>query len=904
MVGAKEALVEPIPMKNQRPAMVRAARTRPVCAILLGALIALTAALSPAPATAQQQGQQPGGQPNGALADADTNGQDSVHLSRFSEPVELRVLIDYISTTLGVNILIDPGLSGQAVAISGDMVIPKSKLFQFLQLMLEPNGFVVTYEPDLDTYNIRAGAEVPFNLDGQLATTIIIPTPMITPSALQSAIDSAIGTPQTARVSYIDELGVIISTGSPRANDQLRLIVDQILDQLGAQTLNFFTLENIAATEVRDRLLSLVGSGGTSGARTTARGGGAAPVTGAGASTGALSNLDSRLSIPNWGNQLIYKGTPEEAEKFALYLAMVDVPDTITIERYAAGAMTDLITSIGSSRGLGPVSGSGAGATTGAAFNAGRAQAAGATASTATGGSHFVIVDAESGIFLYYGTPAQHAVVRELIDKHAGQVTPDLVVVEFYKLKHATAPDVADVLSGLLDITTSSVSDQRSPFLPPAVGAQRGINRLSSQNPGATEAEDAALAEQQAAANEAGVATLGDTEGVSVTADEPNNQLIVRATLKQQADIARIIDRIDQRRPQVYIEARIISVSAGDDFSLTVDTALTDPDSDIPTFTNFGLVEYGDSAVPTGLAGITSALIKNNYIPIIINAIANESDGRTESNPHMLVNDNEEAQLNSTTNQSFAQTTQTAGNPTTTSVGGSASAGTTLTVRPQISAGGYIKLEYSIELSTFVPGTRSANLPSDTQTNTFDSQVNVPSGSTVVVGGFIQKDNSTSISKVPILGDIPLLGLLFQDRFENEQSRMIYVFITPKILRDPTFQDLRLLTSGPRQDVSLDADLPDLEPEFITILAGDFSSARSAFSPALTPLPPPTSAQTSAQTPAPAQPTEETAGVMPAISPSFDRRIEPVRDPEHDPENEHERPGLIHAITSQRGAPL
>ena len=235
MVGAKEALVEPRTMKTQRPTMVRAARSRVAQAALLCSLIALTAALAPTPATAQEPTQQPNGAVNAA-------GPDTVELSRFSEPVDLRVLIDYISTSLGVNILIDPGLSGQSVAISGDMVIPKSKLFQFLQLILEPNGFVVTYEPELDTYNIRAGVDVPLNLKGELATTIIIATPMITPSALQGAIDSAIGTTQTARVSYIDELGVIISTGSPRANDQLRLVVEQILDKLGAQTLNFFTL--------------------------------------------------------------------------------------------------------------------------------------------------------------------------------------------------------------------------------------------------------------------------------------------------------------------------------------------------------------------------------------------------------------------------------------------------------------------------------------------------------------------------------------------------------------------------------------------------------------------------------------------------------------------------------------
>ncbi|MCB9838623.1 MAG: hypothetical protein H6813_04725 [Phycisphaeraceae bacterium] len=875
-------------MTNQRPAVVRAARSRWLRISLPCACIAAIAAISPTPATAQPE-------------DIEISRPDetSVELSRFSEPVDLRVLIDYISQALSVNILIDPGLTGQSVAISGPMVIPKSKLFQFLQLILEPNGFVVTYEPELDTYNIRAGAEVPFNLEGQLATTIIIPTPMITPSALQGAIDSAIGTAQTARISYIDELGIILSTGSPRANSQLRLVVSQILDNLAEQTLHPFPLENIAASEVRDRLLSILGGASSTRSNRAPAGGAAtnANAAAAGGAGGALSNLESRLIIPSWGNQIIYRGTEQEARKFAEYLAIVDVPSTLVIERYAAGSMVSVITQIGSTQGLGPVNG-GASQTTGAAFNAGRAAATGAASTSAAGGSRFVIEDAEEGIFLYYGTPSQHKQVEALIDKYAGQVTPDLVVVEFYKLKHATAPEVADLLSSLLEISTSGTQSD-SPFLPPALGSQRGISRLSSQTPGVTQNDEAALAEQRAAAEEAGTATLGSTEGVSITTDEPNNQLIVRATLKQQADIARIIENLDQRRPQVYIEAKIISVSASDDFAITVDTALTSPSSDVPTFTNFGLVTYGDNAVPTGLSGITSALIRNDYIPIIVNAIANNSDGRTESNPHILVNDNEEAQLQSTTNQAFAQTTQTAGNPTTTSVGGSASAGTTLTVQPQISAGGYIKLNYSIELSTFVPGTRSANLPSDTQTNTFDSQVNVPSGSTVVVGGFVQKDTSTSISKVPILGDIPLIGLLFQDRFESEEARIIYVFITPKILRDPTFQDLRLLTTGPRQDVELDIDLPELEPQFITILASDFATPRASIFPPLTPTLTPTVAVKQRD------PGPQDAMALSAISPSLERTPDPVRAPDDDPQPaDHQRHDRVHAITSQRGSPL
>jgi len=863
-------------MKTHRTTQGRTARPRRWTLLALGALVALTGALAPTPTVAQQP-----------AINNTTGDEEVVELTRFAEPVDLRVLIDYISERLDVNILIDPGLSGQTVAISGPMAVPRSKLFEFLQLILEPNGFVVTFEPELDTYNIRAGADVPLNLEGELATTTIIPTPLVTPSSLQSAITSALGDTPTMRVSYMDELGVIIATGSPRANRQLRLIVDQLLSRMRDQRINVFFLEHIAAAEARDRLLSIVGGGGaaTGGAQ---RQGGAAQG-GAATAGGAMSNLDARIIIPSWGNQIIYKGTEQEASDFAEHLAIVDVPNTLTIERYSAGAMVAQITSIASNIGLGPVSGAGASATTGAAFNAGRAQAGGQTGGGAVGGSRFVVEDAESGVFLYYGTEAQHQVLQTIIDKYAGQTTPDLVVVEFYKLKHSSAEDVADVLSGLLDVSANVAGDD-SPFLPPAVGDQRGINRLSNERLGATEAEDQALEEQRQQAEETGAATLGDTEGISITADEPNNQIIVRATMKQQADVARIIDDIDQRRPQVYIDVQIVSVTASNTFNLTVETSLTNPDSDVPLFTNFGLADPRDTLIEP-VTGITSALIRNDYVPIIINALATDLDGRVISSPGILVNNNETADISKTENEAFAQTTQTAGSPSQTSVGGSVSAGTTLTVTPQISSGGYINLEYSVELSSFTGGSRD-NLPRNTLTNNFNSRVSVPAGTTVVVGGIVDTSTNVTVSKVPLLGDIPLLGLLFQSREERDNNQTIYVFITPKILRDPSFQDLRLLTAGPRDQVELPADLPEIEPAVIPVLpvGSDLSRNTNDGFRMLTP---------------PKQETSYQSSALPTISPSAETQASPVRAPGDDQDHPaRERDDMPHAITSQRGSPL
>ncbi len=102
----------------------------------------------------------------------------------------------------------------------------------------------------------------------------------------------------------------------------------------------------------------------------------------------------------------------------------------------------------------------------------------------------------------------------------------------------------------------------------------------------------------------------------------------------------------------------------------------------------------------------------------------------------------------------------------------------------------------------------------------------IPSDSTIIVGGITLDNNSDTKISVPLLGKIPILGYLFSDTNWNESKTTLYVFITPKILYEPTIRDYELITEGPRRIAELDDDVPELETFMVRVLMPrDFTPA-------------------------------------------------------------------------------
>ena len=150
-------------------------------------------------------------------------------------------------------------------------------------------------------------------------------------------------------------------------------------------------------------------------------------------------------------------------------------------------------------------------------------------------------------------------------------------------------------------------------------------------------------------------------------------------------------------------------------------------------------------------------------------------------------------------------------NQSLTSLGGLASAGTSITVEPHISEADYLQLAYSIELSNFT-GTAQNGLPPPSQKNAVDSSVTIPDGYTIVVGGLTTKNYTTAVNTIPVLGDIPVLKYLFGTRSKNTSDQTLFVFIKPVILRDDRFADLKYLSSKSTRAAGVDGDFPQSDP--------------------------------------------------------------------------------------------
>jgi type II secretory pathway component GspD/PulD (secretin) len=450
-------------------------------------------------------------------------------------------------------------------------------------------------------------------------------------------------------------------------------------------------------------------------------------------------------------------------------------------------------------------------------------------------------VDPESGSVIYYGTETQHARVQALMEQFKLTAIGEDIEIKTYKLLYAKAEAGDDEARGVVDILielleTPGERTTQSPFLPAGRGAQRDTG---TSDPSLDLAADAPPP------TEGATRLLATQDNTIIVADPARNQIIIKAPRKAQAQFAEIIAKLDQKQPQVNIEVQIVSVTTTDNFNWEADVQLNF--GQFSWFSGFGAsiaegagtTTLDPRTLPAVTPGLTTGWIKSDYLPIAINTLATIGDTRVLSKPSLLVNDNQEATFQSVRTEPFSSASQ--GTATTiVSQGGTVDAGTTLRVVPRISEGGDITIEFEVELSDFT-GTGTGGLQPPKQTESYQSYVTLPSDSTIVVGGFKLKRDSTTENKIPLLGDIPLLGNLFKNYNKSERHATIYVFITPTIMRDPLGEDLRLATRGPMEEVEIDPDVPDMDPAVIPISPrGDVDA-----SPMRTLDPPPSTAELS-----------------------------------------------------------
>ncbi|PIR18436.1 MAG: type II secretion system protein GspD [Deltaproteobacteria bacterium CG11_big_fil_rev_8_21_14_0_20_49_13] len=362
--------------------------------------------------------------------------------------------------------------------------------------------------------------------------------------------------------------------------------------------------------------------------------------------------------------------------------------------------------------------------------------------------------------------------VRNIIQKLDQRLDPTREgKIHVYFLKHAQAKQMAEMLSTL----TSGSGGSKS-------------SKGSSAGPLVAEFEG----------------------GMKITADEATNSLVITATPKDyQTLIEKVISQLDIPRRQVYLESVVmeLTVRKGGDYGVGGFGGLskgpfkgfvTDPYPGASGGAGI-LSSFMSGAVPTFPTGLLGGLIGNGTVPITIgdttknipsagiffSALSTYGDANVISTPSILTLDNEEAKIEVKGKEYYK------GNPLVSATGTQYSTqasetGLILKITPQIGEGDNISMKIEQSLSDFSGVSNDPQVPRPTKERSIKTSVVTKDGQTVVLGGLMEDKSGTDKSKIPLLGDIPILGNLFKRTTISKQKVNLLIFITPHVVKDPT----------------------------------------------------------------------------------------------------------------------
>ena len=398
--------------------------------------------------------------------------------------------------------------------------------------------------------------------------------------------------------------------------------------------------------------------------------------------------------------------------------------------------------------------------------------------------------------------------IIELLDyerKGAGRI-------HVYRLQNADAEEIAQTLSSLATGTSGA---------PRPTTTRTSLSGLGG-----------AAAQVSAAAGGAGgmggtVADLGD--GVRISADAPTNSLIIQASPEAFATLSEVIEALDIRRPQVMVEALIMEVDVTDSEDLGagwIYNTKIGSNGVLSMGSATGAAPPSVSSLLGGLAStaagapnFTTALLAGSIevvnadgdivqIPIIqaiITASKSDNDVNIISAPTILTADNEEAEIVvgenipvPTSRLQATSTTTDPNNPFQTSQNiAREDVGVTLRVTPQISEGDTVRLNIFQEISEVDESKSNDTLGPTTRNRKVENTVYVRDGEAVMIGGILAEVQGSTETKVPWLGDIPILGWAFKGTKDVVRKTNLLVVLTPKIVRGP--DDLARVTVEGRE---------------------------------------------------------------------------------------------------------
>ncbi len=484
------------------------------------------------------------------------------------------------------------------------------------------------------------------------------------------------------------------------------------------------------------------------------------------------TNSQSAIPVGNT-NSLILQGYASQIVALARFLELVDremardesvqpVFEVVPLEFAAAEDVADILEQLLEA------------ATRLANQNQQAAQAQGATGTLRRqGGETRILTYARTNALLIMALPQDMQNIKELIARLDVDVIEPERTYHIVALDNVQAEEVAEVLEDFIS-DAQRVAQQGAP------GAAQGGQPARGTS-------------------------VRDSE-IVVVPDPVTNSLLIAASKSRYAEVLDLIRSLDQRQDQVLIETALIELSDSDQRDIGVELGFADiPGSGTGGFgvTQFGFSQFVDSdgdgipdiRVPgSNFTGLSAGILDGDdfNLPILIQAIQERRTSNVLNVPSVLVNNNSSATVVTLDEQPTATITVTGATGTEqTTFNGYEEAGITMQISPSISASGYLRLNVYLEVSSFLgafsPG---QTIPPPRVTRTLQTQVNVPDGDTMVIGGIITDNTSQTRTSLPWLGNMPVLGALFRRDADSTARTTLYFFVTPHILADEDFADL------------------------------------------------------------------------------------------------------------------
>ncbi|TVQ55019.1 MAG: hypothetical protein EA377_04175 [Phycisphaerales bacterium] len=437
-----------------------------------------------------------------------------------------------------------------------------------------------------------------------------------------------------------------------------------------------------------------------------------------------------------------------------------------------------------------------------------------------------LVEDDLTSTLIVTATPSEHRRIEDLFDRLDAVPTDAQRPVRAFPIRNRSVREMTDVLRQLIDagVIDASSSVVEAPGQNRETTRPEGARWVGSVGP----ADDAQAIGAADPADES-PSTTGRTgraatprTGLQMTADEGTNTIIAIGEPRKLAQLEQLIEQLDLRQPQVMLEVLVLTLSESQTFDLGVELQKLEVRGStmLRLASIFGLGPSGlvtMTETPSPAQGFTGVALSPGDFSVLVRALESINDGRSINIPKVLVNNNQVATLDSVREEPFTSL-NALDTVATTSFGGSLAAGTVVTVTPQIAEADHLMLEYSVSLSSFVGESADPTLPPPRQQDRLQSQVTIPDGFTVALGGLEVESEGEGISQLPILGGIPLLGEIFKTRSRTRSRSRFFVFIRANVLRNDGFEDLRYLSekdalnAGVLEEI---ADWPEVSPRII-----------------------------------------------------------------------------------------